>query len=80
MWTKDGEMIEDGKNEFRLPAEHFNRLLIITKVNKAHKGTYTCTAMSSYGSEILQEHQTSFLTVKGMCVYVPNCNDNLNRH
>lgn len=66
-WRKDEEKIEDGENSFYLPAEQFNRLLIITKVSKEHEGAYTCTATSSAGS-FVEESKASFLTVRGLSV------------
>lgn len=65
IWRKDGEKIEDGDDGFYLPAEHFNRLLVIKKVTKReHQGNYTCTAYSSSGSFDLASVAT-FLSVKG---------------
>ncbi|KAL9959433.1 hypothetical protein ACROYT_G032757 [Oculina patagonica] len=64
IWRKDGEKIEDDDDGFYLPAEHFNRLLVIKKVTKEHQGNYTCTAYSSQSRSLKRVSVATYLTVK----------------
>ena len=65
IWRKDGEKIVDGVDGYHLPADHYNRLLIIKEVTQEHQGNYRCTAYSTSGS-FDQASMTTFLTVKGL--------------
>lgn len=66
IWRKDGEKIEDDDDGFYLPAEHFNRLLVIKKVTKEHQGNYTCTAYSSQSRSLKRASVATYLIVKGL--------------